>query len=177
VRERLVPSRLRRVHMWDIKNQSWTAGFAVLLAFSGLAACTHTPPSRLEPSQPQAERSASPIGIDATEDLIKQAVAGVRAGRRLTPRVWPNGARVAAFANCAAREADRLHEIQPRRLVCNARADCNLREEIQRKSLTFCRHRCRGVWQGQRCRCRVGGPSRSRSTIQERPRGNEVPVA
>ena len=81
--------------MWGIKNKSRTAGFAVLLAFSGLAGCTHTPPSRQEPSQPQAERSASPIGIDATEDLIKQAVASVRAGRRLTPRVWPNGARVA----------------------------------------------------------------------------------
>jgi len=81
--------------MRDIKNRSWTAAFAVLLVFSGLAACTYTPPGRQEPSQPQVQQTVSPIGVDATEEQIKEAVANVRAGRKLTPKQWPNGARVA----------------------------------------------------------------------------------
>lgn len=44
------------------------------------------------PQQPQA---VAPIDTDATEAQIKQAVAGARVGRKLTPRAWPNGARVA----------------------------------------------------------------------------------
>ncbi len=36
-----------------------------------------------------------PIPIDATEAQIKEAVAGARVGRKLTPKSWPNGARVA----------------------------------------------------------------------------------
>jgi len=35
------------------------------------------------------------IRIDATEDEIKQGFGAVRAGRKLTPQAWPNGARVA----------------------------------------------------------------------------------
>jgi peptidoglycan/xylan/chitin deacetylase (PgdA/CDA1 family) len=34
-------------------------------------------------------------GLEWTSDQIKQAVAGVRTGRKLTPRNWPNGAKVA----------------------------------------------------------------------------------
>jgi peptidoglycan/xylan/chitin deacetylase (PgdA/CDA1 family) len=81
--------------MCRIKNTSWKGASTVLLAFFGLAACTHTPSSRQEPSQLQAERSVPPIGIDATEEQIKEAVANVRAGRKFTPKRWPNGARVA----------------------------------------------------------------------------------
>src|ERR1700751_6206682 len=33
--------------------------------------------------------------IDATEEQVKQAVSLVRAGEKLTPKAWPNGARVA----------------------------------------------------------------------------------
>jgi peptidoglycan/xylan/chitin deacetylase (PgdA/CDA1 family) len=36
-----------------------------------------------------------PIPIDATEAQVRQGVALVRAGQRLTPKSWPNGARVA----------------------------------------------------------------------------------
>ena len=36
-----------------------------------------------------------PIPIDATEDQVRQGVALVRAGQKLTPKAWPNGARVA----------------------------------------------------------------------------------
>ena len=35
------------------------------------------------------------IPIDATEDQVRQGMALVRAGEKLTPRAWPNGARVA----------------------------------------------------------------------------------
>ena len=35
------------------------------------------------------------IRLDASEDQIKQTVGSVRAGRQLTPKAWPNGARVA----------------------------------------------------------------------------------
>jgi peptidoglycan/xylan/chitin deacetylase (PgdA/CDA1 family) len=81
--------------MCRMKNKFWTGASAVLLPFFGLAACTHMPPARQEVSSEQVQRAVSPIGIDATEDQIQQAVASVRAGRRLTPKVWPNGARVA----------------------------------------------------------------------------------
>jgi peptidoglycan/xylan/chitin deacetylase (PgdA/CDA1 family) len=43
----------------------------------------------------QGEGGVPPIGLDATEAQIKQAIGAVRAGRKLTPKAWPNGARVA----------------------------------------------------------------------------------
>ena len=49
-----------------------------------------------------AQRGASqrpprvpPITIDFTEAQIKQTAEVVRAGRKLTPKAWPNGARIA----------------------------------------------------------------------------------
>lgn len=36
-----------------------------------------------------------PIPIDATEEQVRQATSLVRAGQKLTPKAWPNGARVA----------------------------------------------------------------------------------
>src|ERR1700733_1248027 len=36
-----------------------------------------------------------PLGLDSTEDEIHRTVNAVRAGRKLTPKAWPNGARVA----------------------------------------------------------------------------------
>ena len=44
---------------------------------------------------PPAAPQPSPIAIDATEDQIRQSVSAIRAGRKLTPQAWPNGARVA----------------------------------------------------------------------------------
>src|ERR1700751_2612592 len=44
-----------------------------------------------QPSTP----AVTPIPIDATEEQVKQAVSLVRAGEKLTPKAWPNGARVA----------------------------------------------------------------------------------
>ena len=45
--------------------------------------------------QPQPPPSVPPLGIDWTPDQLQKAVGAVRAGRRLTPKSWPNGARVA----------------------------------------------------------------------------------
>jgi peptidoglycan/xylan/chitin deacetylase (PgdA/CDA1 family) len=40
-------------------------------------------------------QGVEPIGLDATEEQIKKAVGAVRAGRKLTPKAWPNNSRVA----------------------------------------------------------------------------------
>ncbi|MCC7418226.1 MAG: polysaccharide deacetylase [Acidobacteria bacterium] len=45
--------------------------------------------------QPAAEGPAAFPGIRWSEDQLKQAVAPARAGRVLTPKSWPNGAKVA----------------------------------------------------------------------------------
>ena len=45
--------------------------------------------------QEQATPGFPPIPIDATEEQVRQGVSLVRAGQKLTPKAWPNGARVA----------------------------------------------------------------------------------
>ena len=40
-------------------------------------------------------QNAPPITIDSTEEQIRQAVGTARMGKKLTPKTWPNGARVA----------------------------------------------------------------------------------
>jgi peptidoglycan/xylan/chitin deacetylase (PgdA/CDA1 family) len=63
-----------------------TAAFFVLLTAAGVR------------SQPPAQGQPPPVpglGLDWTEDQIRRAVGAVRAGRTLTPKQWPNGARVA----------------------------------------------------------------------------------
>ena len=45
--------------------------------------------------QPPAPAAVNPITVDSTEEQIRQAVGTARVGRRLTPKAWPNGARVA----------------------------------------------------------------------------------
>jgi peptidoglycan/xylan/chitin deacetylase (PgdA/CDA1 family) len=42
-----------------------------------------------------AAGTVNPITVDSTEDQIRQAVGMARMGQKLTPKVWPNGARVA----------------------------------------------------------------------------------
>jgi peptidoglycan/xylan/chitin deacetylase (PgdA/CDA1 family) len=46
------------------------------------------------PRQPTAT-GAPPITVDSTEQQIRAAVGIARMGRKLTPKTWPNGARVA----------------------------------------------------------------------------------
>jgi peptidoglycan/xylan/chitin deacetylase (PgdA/CDA1 family) len=56
---------------------------AFLAALSGSAAALH------------AQEPVAQPGLRWSEAQIREAVAPVRAGRRLTPRTWPNGAKVA----------------------------------------------------------------------------------
>jgi peptidoglycan/xylan/chitin deacetylase (PgdA/CDA1 family) len=56
-----------------------------------LALQADQPPAAQPPRVPGAE----PIGVTAPIDEIRRVVGAVRAGRRLTPAAWPNGARVA----------------------------------------------------------------------------------
>ena len=79
--------------MSQILSKILTASL-VLLAFIGLQSCA--PPQAAQQPAPQAgNQTVPPIGIDATEEQIKLAVANVRAGIKLTPKSWPSGARVA----------------------------------------------------------------------------------
>src|SRR5579864_3448445 len=69
----------------SVQFRLWGLAFAVLIsiAFRGGAQ---------EPQQPPV---FPPIPIDAKEEQVRQAVGLVRAGQKLTPKAWPNGARVA----------------------------------------------------------------------------------
>jgi peptidoglycan-N-acetylglucosamine deacetylase len=69
---------------------------AIALVLIGLTAGCSAP--RAQPAQPtheQAARAVNPITVDSTEEQIRQAVGAARFGRKLTPKAWPNGARVA----------------------------------------------------------------------------------
>ena len=61
-------------------------------AVAALTICCSAYPSGQTAQRPDAVR---PLEHDATEEQIKQTVNRVRAGRKLTPKAWPNGARVA----------------------------------------------------------------------------------
>ena len=50
--------------------------------------------SAQRPAAPESAQGAPAITIDSTEEQIKSAVAAVRAGKKLTPKKWPNNARV-----------------------------------------------------------------------------------
>ena len=65
---------------------------AIALTFVGYQTSART---QQRGGQPPPPPGVAPIGLDATEDQIKQTVGAVRAGRKLTPKAWPNGARVA----------------------------------------------------------------------------------
>ncbi len=43
----------------------------------------------------QRGAAVNPITVDSTEDQIRQAVGTARMGKKLTPKAWPSGARVA----------------------------------------------------------------------------------
>jgi peptidoglycan/xylan/chitin deacetylase (PgdA/CDA1 family) len=72
----------------------------ILLGAGAVAVASCSSPSEQASAQsqgtqpPTAQAPAQP-GITWNEERLKSAVAPVRAGRVLTPRVWPNGARVA----------------------------------------------------------------------------------
>jgi peptidoglycan/xylan/chitin deacetylase (PgdA/CDA1 family) len=73
---------------------AWIVGVTMLAA----AGCSPAPqPAAAEAPSAQASQAQGPgqPGITWNEERLKTAVAPVRAGRVLTPRPWPNGARVA----------------------------------------------------------------------------------
>lgn len=59
-----------------------------------LAGCSSQSPSPL-PARQASATAAPPITIDSTEEQIRQAVGTARVGKKLTPRAWPGGARIA----------------------------------------------------------------------------------
>jgi len=65
-----------------------TSGLVILFGF--LAACG----SERAPVKPPAS-AVKPLTFNSTEEQIKQALGTARLGRKLTPKVWPNGARIA----------------------------------------------------------------------------------
>ena len=67
------------------------------------------------PPPPAAGRAASgppAITVNSTEDEIRNAVAVVRAGRKLTPARWPNNARVVV---CFTVDLSLIHISEPTR--------------------------------------------------------------
>src|SRR5580704_11261857 len=83
--------RLQYAMNLEFRNRFSSLGIAGSILLAGLLAGCGTRPS---PPQRTAG-AATPITPDSTEDQIRQAVGTARVGKRLTPKVWPNGAQVA----------------------------------------------------------------------------------
>jgi hypothetical protein len=76
-----------------MKSQRWVRSIVVVgatLGVIGLAVVRAQPPQ-----QGGGQGAAALPAIRWSEEQIKQAVAPLRAGRKLTPKSWPNNARVA----------------------------------------------------------------------------------
>jgi len=70
--------------------------FAVPLVLIGLlTGCSSPSAQPAQSSRQQPAAAVNPITVDSTEEQIRQAVGTARVGRKLTPKTWPNGARVA----------------------------------------------------------------------------------
>src|SRR5215510_10568248 len=75
------------------RRQGSALGSSLLGVCLLMQSCSVTQSPRREAQQ--SEQAVSPIAVDASEQQIKQAVGNARAGAKLTPQAWPNGARVA----------------------------------------------------------------------------------
>jgi peptidoglycan-N-acetylglucosamine deacetylase len=81
----------------DIKR-SWRVRVLIALAGTTLAAAATFVGVAAQPPQQQGGGARGPAalpGINWSEQQLKDAVAPLRAGRKLTPKSWPNGAKVA----------------------------------------------------------------------------------
>lgn len=76
-------SRRRRVWVLLLALTGWPPG------------CSPPSAQRAQSSGTQSAAAVNPITIDSTEEQIRQAVGTARVGRKLTPKSWPNGARIA----------------------------------------------------------------------------------
>lgn len=79
--------------MPQMKTHLLTLVLIVLTFFT--SGCNQAARTNPEPAPQRARQAVPPITVDMTEDQIKQSVANVRAGRKLTPKAWPNRAQVA----------------------------------------------------------------------------------
>jgi peptidoglycan/xylan/chitin deacetylase (PgdA/CDA1 family) len=70
-----------------------TKTLMVLMVLSALVFLNRPVPGSQSQSSPAAD--VPPLGVNSTNEQIVGAVGAVRAGRKLTPARWPNGARVA----------------------------------------------------------------------------------
>jgi peptidoglycan/xylan/chitin deacetylase (PgdA/CDA1 family) len=68
---------------------------AAVLGAGGCSAASGPAVAQAPATQPTAAQGSPQPGITWSEERVKAAAAPVRAGRVLTPRPWPNGARVA----------------------------------------------------------------------------------
>jgi peptidoglycan/xylan/chitin deacetylase (PgdA/CDA1 family) len=71
------------------------ARVVLLVLIAWLPGCRAPSAQRAPSSGAQPAAAVNPITVDSTEEQIRQAVGTARVGRKLTPRSWPNGARVA----------------------------------------------------------------------------------
>ena len=75
---------------------TWSVKCFVLAIAMATSVATLPARARAQQRGGQPPRQAiPPLGLDSTEDEIQRTVNAVRAGRKLTPKAWPNGARVA----------------------------------------------------------------------------------
>src|SRR5262249_28293531 len=79
----------------DASSRRRRAGAVPLLLLGLLPACSAPSAQPAQPSRQQPASGVTPITVDSTEEQIRQAVGTARMGRKLTPKAWPNGARVA----------------------------------------------------------------------------------
>lgn len=71
------------------------AEFAIVFALGAWLSGCGRGSAQQESGREPSPGKASPITITSTQDEIRRAVGTARMGRKLTPKAWPNGARVA----------------------------------------------------------------------------------
>src|SRR5262245_59157161 len=78
-----------------LSRASCTIPLLLVGLFAGCSSPSAQPAPPAQPARQPAAASVPPITVDSTEEQIRQAVGTARMGRKLTPKAWPNGARVA----------------------------------------------------------------------------------
>ena len=71
------------------------AGVVPVVLIGLLPGCSSPSAQPAQSSRQAPAAAVNPITVDSTEEQIRQAVGTARVGRKLTPKTWPNGARVA----------------------------------------------------------------------------------
>jgi hypothetical protein len=74
------------------RRRTWAVPFVLLGLLPG---CSAPGTQAAQSSHQQPAGAVTPITVDSTEEQIRHAIETARVGRKLTPKSWPNGARVA----------------------------------------------------------------------------------